>query len=739
VGGKCGIVIEKDARDTVIYYNNITGNTDRDIGSYGVFRYKSGQNVVDARWNWWGDATGPYHGGTNPDGLGDDVSSFVDYSDWAAVAYDYTIDASMPWDTEDPVINSATVAPDMRSLYSALEDMRRSTWTSDSPFSTGPSEGEYCVNTTDLDPMAPLRGVRSVQIDMKTFVEELMGGTSLEEMDEVSWWFIRMLEKDGYLHRCHGGRYLCCDDTIWNTDAPLPFYVGKLLSWLGDDLFFSMVRPGEIEVPVIVTDWSGNTSQTDIEAAVVDEALALGRGWNLRSTPINLAYNSWADIAGLGDGLDYMAAYRWNADLETWEQLTDAGLLRYGVNIGDAIVRPLDGLAIKCENPSALGLVYDREGQPGIPSLPVYEGWNLVGLAVSPPQDPWMPVSDALISVEEVLADGVRGYIIVASPRQYVETEVEYACAECCCGIDYDWYFGQESWQFLRHGLEPEGEIPNMTIGGAYWMFMERDDILAGFSSTPLLSTELEQGDDIDCIPRYPASTMVWYRDWLTVMRCPCWECWVPDGWQGLQYAEIEYKGEFTLDDAFAFYEEQMPLCDWQFGYKVVFDYSGNHREGKIAFWKEAEFGGIPYYTDIAHLTFNTYQDGPDRVELIYLPVDVPTLPGTNLVEVNSFPWIYFDMPMHLYYQGSGEVDDAVNYYVEAMAKLGWTLECQEEVWEDCGFFCSDLVGYNLCFETASLSGWSDYLNCEIEITNPDGDILQINIRRDTDTCECPD
>jgi len=749
--GGCGIVVGERAEGVMIYYNEFVDNTDLDTGSYGLFVYREpgppgrDSRVIDARWNWWNDASGPYHGGTNPLGLGDAVSSFVDYSEWATEEFGYSIDASMPWDTEGPDIISATSAPHMVSLYSALEDMRDSTWTADSPFSTGPSEANYCVITTDVDPSAPPRGVRSVEIDMRAFVEQLMGGTSLEAMDDVSWWFIDMLEDEGNLTLCDGCRDLCCDCSIWTAEGTLPFSVSKLLGWLGDDLFFSMVRPGEYMVPVIVTDWAGNTSSTDIEAAVVDEALALGRGWNLRSTPINLAYNSWADIAGLGDGLDYMACYRWNADTNQWEQLTDAGLLdKYGANIGDAIVRPLDGLAIKCENPDALGLVYDREGQPGLPSLPVYDGWNLVGLAVSPPQDPWMPVSEALISVEEVLADGVRGYIIAASPRQYVETEVEYRCAPCChgkgMGIDYDWYFGQNSWQFLRHGLEPEGEIPNMTVGGAYWVFMERDDILAGFSSTPHLSTVLEQGEDIPCIPRWEGSTMIWYHDWLTAMRCPCWEHQVPDGWQGLQFVEIEYKGEFTLEQAFAFYEAQMPLtCGWQFGYKVVFDYKGDHREGKIAFWKEAEFGGIPYYTDIAHLTFNTYEDGPDRIELIYLPVDIPTLPGTNLVEVNSFPWIYFDMPMELYYQGAGSIEDAVEYYAEAMAKLGWTLECTEEVWEDCGFFCSELVGYNLCFDTASLSGWSDYLNCEIEITNGDAaDILQIDIDRGTGDCECP-
>jgi hypothetical protein len=56
--------------------NAIYGNT-----TYGV------QNItttvtVNAEYNWWGDASGPYHAVTNPAGLGDDVSNYVDYTPW---------------------------------------------------------------------------------------------------------------------------------------------------------------------------------------------------------------------------------------------------------------------------------------------------------------------------------------------------------------------------------------------------------------------------------------------------------------------------------------------------------------------------------------------------------------------------------------------------------------------------------------------------------------------------------
>jgi len=66
--------------------NNIFGN-----GRYGVYNehldmYQANRDhdgdmvVVDATQNWWGDSSGPYHPVTNPDGLGDEVSDYVDYT-----------------------------------------------------------------------------------------------------------------------------------------------------------------------------------------------------------------------------------------------------------------------------------------------------------------------------------------------------------------------------------------------------------------------------------------------------------------------------------------------------------------------------------------------------------------------------------------------------------------------------------------------------------------------------------
>jgi len=45
------------------------------------------QLPVDARYNWWGDASGPYHPLLNPGGLGDAVGDHVDFTPWNGASH----------------------------------------------------------------------------------------------------------------------------------------------------------------------------------------------------------------------------------------------------------------------------------------------------------------------------------------------------------------------------------------------------------------------------------------------------------------------------------------------------------------------------------------------------------------------------------------------------------------------------------------------------------------------------
>jgi len=78
-----------------IHFNNIFNNY-----NFGVNNVAT--TSVNATSNWWGDATGPYHPTSNPGGLGDNVSSNVDFSNWLEsywynlVLVDDYYDASTP-------------------------------------------------------------------------------------------------------------------------------------------------------------------------------------------------------------------------------------------------------------------------------------------------------------------------------------------------------------------------------------------------------------------------------------------------------------------------------------------------------------------------------------------------------------------------------------------------------------------------------------------------------------------
>jgi hypothetical protein len=66
----------REGSEPLINHCNIYDNT-----SYGV-RNDDPSVIVNAENNWWGDSTGPFHPTTNPGGLGDSVSDYVDFTPW---------------------------------------------------------------------------------------------------------------------------------------------------------------------------------------------------------------------------------------------------------------------------------------------------------------------------------------------------------------------------------------------------------------------------------------------------------------------------------------------------------------------------------------------------------------------------------------------------------------------------------------------------------------------------------
>ncbi|MCK4296171.1 MAG: right-handed parallel beta-helix repeat-containing protein, partial [Candidatus Marinimicrobia bacterium] len=71
----CGLIT-----GLVINYNNISGNTNYGIQNLNGVGY-------NAKYNWWGDVTGPTNATSNPYGTGNDVSDDVTYVPWLDAAY----------------------------------------------------------------------------------------------------------------------------------------------------------------------------------------------------------------------------------------------------------------------------------------------------------------------------------------------------------------------------------------------------------------------------------------------------------------------------------------------------------------------------------------------------------------------------------------------------------------------------------------------------------------------------
>ncbi|MCK4614494.1 MAG: right-handed parallel beta-helix repeat-containing protein [Thermoplasmata archaeon] len=76
-GNRVGIYLGDRSRDNKANYNNIYDNSE-----FGINALDNNGFIIDAKNNWWGNATGPYHPNTNPRGTGDEVTDFVDYDPW---------------------------------------------------------------------------------------------------------------------------------------------------------------------------------------------------------------------------------------------------------------------------------------------------------------------------------------------------------------------------------------------------------------------------------------------------------------------------------------------------------------------------------------------------------------------------------------------------------------------------------------------------------------------------------
>jgi len=85
VGTGSGVHVDSTVNSTKVHvnYNNVYGNNG--TGVYGISNLGSG--TLDARYNWWGNETGPHHSVLNPKGSGDNVSDNVEFEPWLIKPY----------------------------------------------------------------------------------------------------------------------------------------------------------------------------------------------------------------------------------------------------------------------------------------------------------------------------------------------------------------------------------------------------------------------------------------------------------------------------------------------------------------------------------------------------------------------------------------------------------------------------------------------------------------------------
>lgn len=244
---------------------------------------------------------------------------------------------------------------------------------------------------------------------------------------------------------------------------------------------------GEFEVSAMVKDAAGNEAEASTNLKIVDLTVPLEDGWNLRSTPIELE----GDKFWYADGID--AVLRFNDETQSWELVTDNS------------IEPLDALYIHATDQVQIGYIFERD-LTSPPLRELHAGWNLVGVALQL-SDSWYLPDESYCSSEGYYlwncyltylyndytyigeafgpaiydSNGNRALDAVISPNQdlYHQNDWSY------------FNFQQDDWVWIprisESGASPDNYYDkNVMNFGGYWVFMQNDDLLLGFTTTPL-------------------------------------------------------------------------------------------------------------------------------------------------------------------------------------------------------------------------------------------------------------
>ena len=182
-------------------------------------------------------------------------------------------------------------------------------------------------------------------------------------------------------------------------------------------------------------------------AAYYSRAISLSIGWNTLSTPIilDVATDTVDEVV---DPTKMTIAYWYDtndadADGNYWEQVTTGYKLE-----------PCDAIYIKMNTAATVVLKYNATDL-STPTKNLYTGWNLIGLANLETKH----VDDAVKSVANT-STNLPGYSQVVSPSM-----------------------NSSSWTYSSGQTYTNQD---MLVGEGYWIYMQNDCTLAGFTITPL-------------------------------------------------------------------------------------------------------------------------------------------------------------------------------------------------------------------------------------------------------------
>ena len=192
---------------------------------------------------------------------------------------------------------------------------------------------------------------------------------------------------------------------------------------------------------------------------------ALPEGWSTYSIPIAAENGKFFATADLGNGAQdglvdpnkVTTAFRFDAATETFKRIVTT-VTNAALEVANSVpLQPTEAVLVNSNASHNATLIFE-DAQTNLPSRTLSATWNLVGLAV-PLGMTTMQVDEALISVGKATGD-LTGYTIVVSPA-----------------INPD--------PFVWTPLEsPAGYV--LTRSHGYWVSMQNQGILAGFSTTPV-------------------------------------------------------------------------------------------------------------------------------------------------------------------------------------------------------------------------------------------------------------